>query len=95
MSTTTTTSPTLEDCEVTSLRSNGDHRLCLRFRDGLIAELDFIDCVSKEHGPQTEPLRDAAYFSQVWLDDGVLTWPNGYDIAPETLRLWAERGYCD
>ncbi|MGH6680398.1 MAG: hypothetical protein ACREDL_16060 [Bradyrhizobium sp.] len=29
-----------------------------------------------------EPLRDPAYISRVFLEDGVPTSPNGYDVAP-------------
>ncbi len=32
------------------------------------------------------PLRDEAYFARVFLEFGALTWPNGFDIAPEWLR---------
>jgi hypothetical protein len=34
---------------------------------------DLIDVV------RVEPLRDPAYFARVFLDDGILTWPNGFD----------------
>jgi hypothetical protein len=33
-----------------------------------------------------ETLRDPAYFSRVFLEDGAPTWPNGYDVAPAWLR---------
>jgi hypothetical protein len=33
-----------------------------------------------------EPLQDQAYFDRVFLEFGALTWPNGFDIAPEWLR---------
>jgi uncharacterized protein DUF2442 len=37
-----------------------------------------------------EPLRDPAYFATVQLDPelGTISWPNGADVAPETLHLW-------
>jgi len=88
-----TTKPTLRDCEVSSLRVTTDFRLALRFRDGLVAELDFRDDVAEDHGPMAEPLRDPAYFAMVRIEDGALTWPNGYDIDPVTLHGWAEQGF--
>ncbi len=41
-----------------------------------------------------EPLRSAALFADMDIDDGVLTCPNHYDLDPVTLRHWAEQGYC-
>jgi hypothetical protein len=41
---------------------------------------------SKRAGPMLEPLREEAYFPRVFLEFGVPTWPNGFDIAPEWLR---------
>lgn len=83
----------LENCEINRVRVTADFHLSLRFRDGLIAELDFSDWVLAAEGPLAEPLRNADYFAHVSLDDGALIWPNHYDIAPETTRLWAEQGF--
>ena len=93
MSTTVEPRFNLADCEVTTMRVTNDHRLALRFRDGLVAELDFAARISSQSGPIVEPLRDPAFFAFVTLEDGVLTWPNGYDIDPLTLRHWALRGF--
>ena len=84
----------LDHCEVVTVRASDPHRLVLRFRDGLVAELDFADIIASAPGPVVKPLLDVDYFATASLDDGVLTWPNGFDIDPVTLRTWAERGYC-
>jgi Protein of unknown function (DUF2442) len=63
----------------------GGHTLRVHFNDGSAGEHDFADLVSKS-GEMREPLKDPAYFSRAFLELGVLTWPNGYDIAPEWLR---------
>ena len=95
MSTTIATSRiSLDDCEVVTLRVTDAHRLALRFRDGLVAELDFESCFEAAPGPLAKELCVPDAFARVTLDDGILTWPNGYDIDPVTLRTWAERGYA-
>ncbi len=76
---------------VTSVEVVGDHRLRLRFEDGAEGE---IDLSSWRWRGVFEPLADPSYFRQVTLDEelGTIVWPNGADIAPETLHTWAVRG---
>lgn len=69
----------------------GDHRLRLRFEDGAEGELDF----SRHRWRGVfAPLQDPAYFREVTLDPelGTIVWPNGADIAPETLHDWVVDG---
>ena len=70
---------------VTAVECPGGHRLQLQFKDGTSGELDFSD---EEWRGVFAPLADAEYFSRVELDDelGTIVWPNGADIAPETLH---------
>ena len=60
----------------------GEHRVWLRFNDGLEGEVDLSQAI---HGEVFEPLQDPGYFAQFSLDK-TLTWPNGADFAPEYLR---------
>lgn len=39
----------------------------------------------------TQPFKAAAYFDQVFLDFGALTWPNGYDWCPDSLHADMQR----
>jgi hypothetical protein len=71
--------------KVTGLERLGGFRLRVRFNDGSVGVHDFTAMVH-EPGPMLEPLRDMTYFSRVFLEFGALTWPNGFDIAPEWLR---------
>ena len=70
----------------------GGYRLSVSYSDGLSATLDFSEYLSHRSGPLVEQLRTASLFSSVCVDHGVLTWPNGYDICPDVLRFWCERG---
>jgi len=71
--------------KVVSIERVGGHKLRVRFSDGSFGEHDFT-AMAGEPGPLLQPLRDADYFARVFLDYGALTWPNGFDIAPEWLR---------
>jgi hypothetical protein len=71
--------------KVARIRPLGGYRLRATFSDGMAGEYDFAAIVG-ESGPMVEPLRDAAFFARVFLEDGAPTWPNGYDVAPGWLR---------
>lgn len=84
----------LNACEITRARVTGDHQIAIRFRDGLVAELNLSGWLHHQNGPMVEPLRNPAVFADMDIDDGVLSWPNGYDLDPVTVRHWAEQGFC-
>ena len=62
----------------------GDYRLRLLFDDGTAGDVDFS---SMKWMGVFEPLRDPTYFAMVKVDPEAATvvWPNGADLAPETL----------
>ena len=41
----------------------------------------------------SEPLRDPAFFKRVFIEMGVLTWPNGFDIDAIHLRGLMEQAH--
>lgn len=65
------------------------------FRKGFVVSVTFEDGSRRDFdlkryllGPIFEPFRNSpARFRELFLDKGVLSWPNGADIAPETLYL--------
>ncbi len=67
---------------VTRAEYRGEYRIHLAFNDGLAKTVDFSEWL---HGPIFEPLKDQAYFQRFFLEGGTVAWPNGADIAPETL----------
>jgi hypothetical protein len=70
---------------VTGAERLGGHLLRLSFEDGTVGDVDLGYLVGR--GPIFEPLRDPEYFGRVTVDRelGTIVWPNGADVAPETL----------
>ncbi len=60
----------------------GGYRIRVSFNDCSEKTIDFEDWLE---GPIFEPLRDLDYFRSFFLDGGAVAWPNGADVAPETL----------
>lgn len=79
---------------VTGVELAGSHSLRLTFHDGVSKVVNLRPLLQ---GPIFEPLRDPAYFSQVLLDAlaGTVVWPNGADIAPETLYALPDEHEAD
>ncbi len=56
--------------------------LFVRFTDGLTGEVRF----RPEHLRGVfEPLKDPAYFNQVYVDHGAVVWPGQIDLAPDAM----------
>ena len=60
----------------------GGFRLHLVFNDGSENTVDFSPWLD---GPVFEPLKTPGFFQRYFIDGGTVVWPNGADIAPETL----------
>lgn len=63
----------------------GGYRPRLWFNDGANGVWDFSD-LARETGPMVQPFKAPAYFDRAFLEDGALTWPNGFDWSPEALH---------
>ncbi len=60
----------------------GGFRIRLTFNDLSEGTVDFRPWLE---GPVFDALKDPAYFREFFVDGGTVVWPNGADIAPETL----------
>ena len=77
--------------KVTAVSVVAPHVLRVTFRDGYSAIHDFAALFDRD-GPMVEPLRNLDYFECVFLEHGALTWPNGYDMCPDWVRMEMEKG---
>ncbi len=75
----------IEIVKVVKVEALGGYRLRLRFSDGMQGEYDFSGVVG-EGGSMVEPLRNLAFFKQVFIELGTLTWPNGFDLDSVALH---------
>jgi hypothetical protein len=69
--------------EVTSIEYRCGHTFLIIFDDGVSGVVDFSEYLNR--GPVFAPLRDLDFFRKARIEGGTITWPNGTDIAPETL----------
>lgn len=76
---------TTDTISIRKLERVGNYRLKLWFSDGRAGEWDFSE-LARLNTPITEPFKASAYFDQVLLEFGALTWPNGYDWCPDSLH---------
>jgi len=67
----------------------GGHRIRVTFDDDSQKTIDFRQWLK---GPVFAPLKDTNYFRRFFLDGWTIAWPNGADIAPETLYESVEVG---
>ena len=65
----------------------GEYKIDLTFNDGTRATIDFVEWLE---GAVFELLKDVDYFQRFFIDGGTVAWPNGADIAPETLYQLAK-----
>ena len=66
----------------------GGFRMRVVFNDGTENTIDFGRWLD---GPMFEVLRAPEFFARYFIDGGTVVWPNGADIAPETLYAVAGR----
>ena len=75
--------------KVIEARALDSKRLWLRFSDGSEGVRD-MTVILAQGGPMVQPLRDPAMFARVFLEYGVPTWPNGFDMYAINLHMELE-----
>jgi len=69
--------------DVTRIEYRSGYSFFIAFDDGLSATIDFSDYLHR--GPIFAALRDPDFFRHASIEGGTIAWPNGADVAPETL----------
>jgi hypothetical protein len=67
---------------VTKAKHVRDYLIEVKFNNGTKKVIDFEPWLS---APIFKPLKSKAYFKRFFIDGPTIAWPNGADIAPETL----------
>ncbi|MBZ0259859.1 MAG: DUF2442 domain-containing protein [Hyphomicrobiales bacterium] len=72
--------------DVIKLKPLDGYKLWVRFSTGEEGVRDYSAMISAG-GPVVVPLRDQSFFARVFIEMGVPTWPNGFDVDPINLYM--------
>ncbi len=76
--------------EVEEIKYKGRYVYHIIFDNHVEGDMDFSDYLEK--GPIFRALREINFFKKAKVKGGTIAWPNGVDIAPETLYEKLQRG---
>lgn len=70
---------------VKSVNAHPNFKLTVIFDNGKSSLID-MNFIFNESGPVVEPLKQFENFQKVYIENGIITWPTGYDIDPNYLE---------
>jgi len=66
------------------VRSLGEYKIEVEFTNGEVRVFDVSPLLAL---PVYQPLKNRSYFEKVFVDQGIVQWPDEVDISPDTLYL--------
>ena len=60
----------------------------LKLIDGMVMTISMEHIFAKSRGLAAEVLR-GGIFEKCFLESGALAWPNGLELCPDAMRMWA------
>jgi hypothetical protein len=77
--------------DITSVKPKKHLMLAVTFSDGLQGTVRF----QRSHLTGVfASLKDQAYFNQVYVENGVVTWPGELDLAPDAMHAEIKKNGC-
>ena len=69
--------------DVVKIAYKNDYVFNIEFDDGVAGDVGFNEYINR--GRVFRPLKKKEFFKSAFIEGGTIAWPNGADVAPETL----------